>query len=276
MEGLVERKFQYSGTGAGLFGNLFVGFLLCIVTLGIYTPWFIAKMYKYILENMTLNGGETQVRFDFRGSGAELFGIIIIGAILTGITLGIYYPWFMVNLTKYFAEHAVGRDGAGREYTGAFSGSGGKLFGIMFVGTLLTIITFGIYGAWFMCSMQKYFTENTTIKSDGQIVGTMNFSGGGGELLGTFILGAILTAITLGIYYPWFMVSLSKFFASHTVVTINGENHRMAFVGQGGKLFGICLVGIILSALTFGIYWFWFMTNMLKFGVDNTTFTTES
>lgn len=265
----MEKRFDYKGTGAGLFGNLFVGVLLTIITLGIYLPWFIVKLYKYILENTTFKVGGNEVRFDFRGSGAELFGIWIIGAILSVITIGIYYSWFLVNLSKFFAANVVGRDADGREYVGAFNGSGGALFGTLFVGTLLTIITLGIYCPWFCVNLTRYFAGNYVIMHSGSAVGTFKFDGAGGTLFGKVFVGVILTVITIGIYGAWFTVDLIKYFCQETTVVFNGVVNRFRFDGTGAKLFVINLIGAILSGLTLGIYWFWFMTNQLKFKMEN-------
>ena len=265
----MEKRFDYKGTGAGLFGNLFVGVLLTIITLGIYLPWFVVKLYKYVLENTIMKVGGSEVRFDFRGSGAELFGTWIIGVILSIITLGIYYSWFVVSVSKFFAANVVARDADGREYTGTFNGTGGALFGTMFVGTLLTIITLGIYCPWFCINLARYFAGNMVIMHNGSAVGTFKFDGAGGTLFGKIFVGVILSVITFGIYFSWFIVDMAKYFAQETTVEFNGVVNRFRFEGTGVKLFVINLIGTILSGLTFGIYWFWFMTNQLKFKMEN-------
>jgi len=267
----VENRFQYRGTGGGMFCQMFVGILLCIVTLGIYTPWFIARLYRYLLENTTMTTPAGDVKFQFRGKGGEMFGIMFVGGLLTLVTLGIYYSWFVARMSSYLAGNIAGTDASGREYTGAFNGRGGSLFCVIFVGVLLSIITFGIYSPWFMCKFVKFMTENMVIMSGGQPVGKFTFNGSGGSLFGTLLVGGILCGLTLCIYYPWFMVNLMKFYANATTVEVEGSTGRFLFNGTGGKLFGIMLLGAILSLLTLGIYSFWFMTNMIRFKAENTT-----
>lgn len=79
------------------------------------------------------------------------------------------------------------------------------------------------------------------------------FDGGLLQLIGWKILGAIITALTLGICYPWALCMIYGWKASHTV--ING--HRLSFDGTGGQLFGNWIKWLLLSIITCGIYSFW-------------------
>jgi uncharacterized membrane protein YjgN (DUF898 family) len=45
------RQLQFTGTGLGLFGLWIKWFLLCIVTLGIYSFWVQPRLQKWIVEN---------------------------------------------------------------------------------------------------------------------------------------------------------------------------------------------------------------------------------
>ena len=266
------KRFEFQGTGGALFGKFFVGMILTMITFGIYFPWFLVSLNKYIYANTTLKAEKGDVRFEFTGSGGQLFGIWIVGVILTMITLGIYYPWLIVNVTKYYMENSHGKAADGKAYKLQFTGSGGELFVTALVGYILTVLTIGIYGAWFMCKLNKFFAANTTILEGSNPVGKADFFGKGGELLGTWIVGIILTMITLGIYAAWFQVKLFKFFNSNTEVTIDNEKYVGGFTGTGGEYFVINLVGYLLTMITVGIYGAWYFCSLLKFQVGNTTF----
>ncbi len=266
----METRFVYTGTGGGLFGKVFVGMLLCLVTLGIYTPWFMVSMYGYILENTTMKAAGGDVKFGFNSKGGELFVKMLVGCLLTMLTLGIYYSWFAVDISKYISANIVGTDAQGRVYNGAFRATGVQMFGVLFVGILLTMITFGIYTPWFLCKFMRFCTENTDIVHDGQVFGKFAFKGEGGTLFGVFLVGMLLTAVTLGIYYFWYQVNLMKFFAENSTVDVNGRTHRFMFTGTGGANFKINLVGTILTILTIGIYGAWYMTNQIRFKTENT------
>ena len=48
-----------------------------------------------------------RTRFEFNGTGGELFKRAFVGALLTGITVGIYMPWYIVSILSYLAENTV-------------------------------------------------------------------------------------------------------------------------------------------------------------------------
>ncbi|MCP4219553.1 MAG: DUF898 domain-containing protein [bacterium] len=266
------KRFDFKGQGGSVFAIFFVGMLLTMITFGIYMPWFICKLQRYVYDNTTLKTDVGEVRLSFTGEGGELFGIWIVGIILCMITLGIYGPWFMVKMAEYMFRHSHGKTADGKEYHLKFNGTGGDLFVTFLVGYLLTMITFGIYGAWFMCSLSKFYADNSTITDGVSNVGSFQFNGQGGELLGTWIVGIILTLITFGIYGSWFRVKLLQFFNSHTYVNLDNEKYVMGFTGEGGELLVIHIVGYLLSAITLGIYGAWYFCNLKKFNLNNTTF----
>lgn len=228
------------------------------------------SLHRYIIENTVMKTPGGDVKLSFKGQGGELFVKMLVGGLLCMLTIGIYYSWFIVDLTKYFSKNMFGTDSMGREYTGNFRGTGGGMFGVLFVGVLLTMITFGIYAPWFICKLVRYINENQEIVHDGQVVGKFVFKGQGGTLFGVFLVGMLLSAVTLGIYYFWYQVNLMKFFAENTNVEFQGHTHGMAFTGTGGKYFGINLGGYILTILTIGIYGAWYMTNLIRFRTENT------
>ena len=45
------------------------------------------------------------VSLRFNGSGGQLFVNMLVGYVLTIITLGIYFPWFYCSLIKWFTEN---------------------------------------------------------------------------------------------------------------------------------------------------------------------------
>jgi uncharacterized membrane protein YjgN (DUF898 family) len=268
-----EVRIGYAGTGGELFGQLFVGMLLTLVTLGIYTPWFVCRMVRYITSKTS--AGPTargNLQFEFRGGGGRLFVPLYVGYLLCFFTLGIYTPWFICKLTRFFCDHTVARAPDGTQYQLRFNGEGGALFGEWLLGAILTLVTFSIYMPWFLCKMRKFFYSNTQIVENGQVAGQLDFVGEGASLLGTFIVGGLLTMITFGIYFAWFKVKLSQYWGRNTRINLRGGVYHSDFVGTGGELFVINLVGALLTVITLGIYWFWFQTNKIKFDFEKTVF----
>jgi uncharacterized membrane protein YjgN (DUF898 family) len=265
-----EIRGDFSGTGGELLGQLLVGYLLTLITIGIYAPWFMCKFTNFIAQRVTFGPtakGTVQFRFD--GQGGQLFVTFLVGYLLSIITIGIYMPWFICKLTKFYLDNTTVTTSDGSVYNPRFQGGGGDLFVTFLVGYLLTMVTIGIYAPWFMCKLNKWFAERTKLVSNGQEVGGLDFTGEGGNLLVTFIVGYLLTIITLGIYMAWFQVKLIKFNADSTKININGQRFGLRFTGEGGELFVIILVGYLLSIVTLGIYMFWMFAKLIKWQLSN-------
>ncbi|GAB1481285.1 hypothetical protein MASR2M78_01000 [Treponema sp.] len=85
-----------------MFSLFLVQILLSIVTLGIYAPWAISKIYSYLASHLKWG----QEVFALELSGGRLFSLYLKGILLSIITLGIYSAWFEAELDRYYAECA--------------------------------------------------------------------------------------------------------------------------------------------------------------------------
>jgi uncharacterized membrane protein YjgN (DUF898 family) len=273
----VPCRVRFTGSALGLFKELFIGTILLIITLGVYTPWFICRVQRWFCRSTCLRdraGKEVSLRFE--GSGGELFLTFLAGCVLNLITLGIYGFWFAVKMHKFFLENTSGQTPDGQQVTLSFNGDGGELFKELFVGCLLTIVTFGIYTPWMMCSLSRFFTNRTSIHVGDSGHLSLSFQGSGGKLFVDFIIGYLLTIVTLGIYSFWLQVKLIKFFHGNTeVTTMSGNKLRVNFTGTGGELAWINISGILLTILTLGLYGFWFMFQLIEFQTDNLEITSD-
>lgn len=272
----METTLDFKGTGGDLFGKVIGGALLTAITMGIYAPWFQVSLLKYVYGTTTIRGTRRgDLSLEFTGTGGELFKIGLLGALLTGITIGIYAPWFMANLIRYFDEHSVAKARDGATFQLQSQITGGELFKTYLVGALLTGITVGIYAPWFICNLQKLILQRTAIVSQGRAIGRLDFTGKGGDLFVTFLVGQLLTMITLGIYLAWFQVKMMQFMSKNTEITIGDTVMRGDFTGQGGELFVLNLVGGFLTMITFGIYGFWYLAKSLAYQLNHTVYRAE-
>ncbi|MCA9689543.1 MAG: DUF898 family protein, partial [Myxococcales bacterium] len=85
----------------------------------------------------------------------------------------------------------------------------------------------------------------------------------------------LLMGVTLYIYMPWFIVKQKKFFATNTRVQVRDRVYAGDFHGNGGELFGTAVGGFLLTMITAGIYAPWFIVNLLKFNINNTSFQVQ-
>lgn len=92
------------------------------------------------------------------------------------------------------------------------------------------------------------------------------FDGGLLQLIGYYILGALVTICTLGICLPWAFTMIYNWETKHTV--INGE--RLSFDGTAIGLFGNWIKWWFLTIITLGIYGFWIGIKLKKWKIAHT------
>jgi uncharacterized membrane protein YjgN (DUF898 family) len=261
----MEKRITFTGSGSALLVEYLKGMIFTIITLGFYTPWFMVRLTRWICENLfygPTNRGA--VRFGFVGTGGQVLLKTLVGSLLTVITLGIYMPWFLVNLGDYLTRNTFGQTEDGTYYRLHLRLTGGSLLLEYLKGVLLTFITLGIYFPWFICRLRRLFDENLLLLENEQPVGKLAFSGSGGELFKVLIVGYLLTIVTLGIYAAWWWVEQRKFYAQHTQVNTSGQQFSFAFTGSGGELILKFLLGYFLTLVSLGIYGAWFLCDFLK------------
>ncbi len=220
----------------------------------------------------------SQPRLAFVGRGSQLFPIILVNALLTIITFGLYYPWakakklqFMYSQTT-LADHPFTFTGTGIEMFKGFVrafvlligiiATAGYLqynqitnFGILLVyGALLCLFPFAIHGGY------KYRMAKTLWKGI-----RFGYTGDITELLKIYFTGIFLSIITFGIYSPWFVINLR----TYLIGNIKFGDAKFAYKGNGGELFGIIVGGYLLTIFTLGIYFPWWQKKLFAYYINN-------
>ena len=234
-----ERTFAFVGK-FGQFISLFISnFLLTVITLGIYGPWFYTKMYRFLAKNSKYD----EQNPEFKGKGSDLFviilvtliipvcvaaGLLMISAFIGGFINAVKNPdpsemsplmWIsfsgffvvilliMLSFTYYFYRWFINFTFKGYEikWNTQFWSSVNKIF----IEVFLSLITLGIYAPLATLRLYKYFAEKTVAKSE---TGEKHFGYDlevGDDFL--FIWGQLLLClITLGIYFPWAYCKISS------------------------------------------------------------------
>lgn len=93
-------------------------------------------------------------------------------------------------------------------------------------------------------------------------------NGGAGTYLGTALLGALITMLTLGICYPFALVLNERWRAKHTYI----DGQQLVFTGSATGLFGHWVKWFLLSVITIGIYLFWVGPKIQQWITVNTDF----
>ncbi|MGH7399430.1 MAG: YjgN family protein, partial [Candidatus Rokuibacteriota bacterium] len=176
----------------------------------------------------------------------------------------------------------------------SFHGTGGTLFGIHIVNTLLTLVTLGFYYFWAKTRLRQYLFGQTQIEGD-----RFAYHGTGKELfLGTLkavlvfgvpiaLLNAIrdvldvpvllkfvaglISASLLFVFFPIAMVGARRYRLSRT----SWRGIRFSFRGRVWELMKIFILGTFLTGLTFGLYYPYFLVARQTFMVSHSYFGSE-
>ena len=227
----------------------------------------------------------SQKFFSYHGTTAELFKIYIINALLTLITLGLYYPWAKAKILSY---HFSSTEFKGDRFS--FHGTGNE----MFKGFVKAIILFG--SIFLLIQLDVYYLQNATDKAPFiivlvclyllfisliplAIVGAtkyrasrtswrgihFQYTGTVKHMYKVFFTGLFFTIITLGIYAVWWIIDI----ITEIVTNLKFGDISFKFTGSGGTLFGIQFLGTLLMYITLGIYFFKLKSKIHNFHVDN-------
>jgi uncharacterized membrane protein YjgN (DUF898 family) len=173
----------------------------------------------------------------------------------------------------------------------SFHGSGGTLFGIYLLNTLLTLFTLGIYSFWGKTKVRSYLWSNTEIEQDCFV-----YHGTGKELMSGFskamlVFGIplmilnmlpqflepkdmlemgsrVLTYIIVMIFIPVAMVGSRRYRFSRT----SWRGIRFSFRGKTGEFMKIFLGGGFLTVLSLGFYYPFYAVRRQRFMVENSYF----
>ena len=194
--GMIDRAIGAGGILAVLIA-IVGGVAMIALVLGA-SVMFTNKFYAFYFEALSMDGQGCQ----YTGTPQELAKVMVVNTLLTSITCGIYTPWAIVRMRE-FVDSKVLVGGQPNRLT--FHGDPASLLGTYILGAILTNVTCGIYGPWFVNDIFAFMWENT--KLDGR---PFQFRKDPGGFFGTYLLAVILSSITCGIYYPWGICNIFK------------------------------------------------------------------
>lgn len=203
----------------------------------------------------------------FHGSGGSLFGIHLVNALLTLVTLGIYYFWAKVRVRCYlfsqteFAGDRFSYHGSARELmNGAMKAT--LVFGVPYyaltnIGPFLgggVAVNVGLQGAaWLLVlcfipvatvGARRYRLARTSWRGI-----RFFFQGKTWEFMKLWLSGYALTYLSLGLYYPHFSTRKQTFLITHSYF----GSEPFKFSGNGAHLFRSFLPGYLLAAICSGL-----------------------
>ena len=211
------------------------------------------------------------VRLDYRADAFQLLGIGIATALLSFVTLGIYYAWGRARELRYVIG---GVHADGDPFT--FHGTGGELFRgllralVFFVLPLIALVALGALlggsgDAWFFQLMVyvlvlafvpfavigslRYRASRTSWRGI-----RFGFDGRASEFASGWLPRAAVTFLTLGLAYPWLACWRRRFVMSRA----RFGTEPFAFDAGASGLYRTFLPAWLLTIPTLGLSWTWY------------------
>lgn len=278
-ESAESYRFKFHGEGGAFFFVILKNVLLTLVTLGLYMPWAKTERRRFVWSSIEVHGQ----RLAYTGTGIELFkgylkvaGVYLIffavpwlvgradkhlallAQIVVALVVTLILPFAIWWSRAYLLSRTKWRGVRLR-----LVGSAKPFAKTFIVGTLLTLVTLGLYSPYFSNRIREQITNATYLGSQ-----AFRYDGRGGELFKIWIKGLLLTLVTLGIYSFWLQANMQRYYIEHT--TFDGA--RGKFDLTGGDFFIMTMGQVFGTALSLGIAFPWILCWTLRKVCDGLSF----
>lgn len=218
------KNFEFGGRFGEFIGLIILSFFLTVITLGIYSPWFIKRIFDFFSENSTHNSNS----FKFNGKGKDLFIIITLLIIAVICIFAVYGMIAAISLLAKNTPHTSSPFGS--------------------ISTLTLILILIIPYLYYVTKWSINFTfKSYTIKLETQLW----------KSLGKIALELLLSVITLGIYLPLAYLKLYQYFVENTFAESEEKSKTFGYDMEAGSDFLFIWGQLLLTIITLGFYFPW-------------------
>jgi uncharacterized membrane protein YjgN (DUF898 family) len=150
-------RFGLEPEVGGYVAKFFGGWLLTVLTLGLYGPAWQNDLYGYVIDRTRFG----TVRFRYSGTNGAAWWLGMKGLLLTVLTLGIYSFWYQAALARFRATHTHIQGARGHlELTGL------DMLWLTLVMIALTVPTLGLGLPWATVYAMSYMLERTSLEGE--------------------------------------------------------------------------------------------------------------
>jgi uncharacterized membrane protein YjgN (DUF898 family) len=237
------EPYHFRGSIGKFLGLNLLGIFLTVITLGIYGPWYLTRISRYLVGEVSYK----EQPLGFTGRGGRLFVIILLTIIVPMIplilvqlrldpTLSVFpavvnpFQAFMLQFLAYLIFYSFMTAYLYLIYRWFFTNLryGEKSLSwntqfwpsvsLIWVQMLLSVLTLGIYLPAAYIKIYRYIVGHSEIRTEQEREGVLGFGGQTGGGFGLIWGQMLLTIITAGIYAPWALSKVGKWFLSNTYV----------------------------------------------------------
>jgi len=168
-------RFSFRGTRQEAIWKFVSNYILVMLTLGLYTPYFQMKLREFWVRNSYFGSK----KFEFDGEGKDIFKNFLLAIPLSLLTLGLYSIWYKAFVARYTWSHTHFAGGTFR-----FTATGGEFFKLYITNLLLLVLTLGIAFPWVIIRSQKFTADHLSLEGNvnlNRVVQEIQKSGAVGE-----------------------------------------------------------------------------------------------
>lgn len=157
---------DYRPTAFRLAGNVVLNILFLALTAGLALPFLYARNRRSFYRNCVVPGHANRA-LDFESSSDEILGYSVLSLLLLPLVVasgGLLRPLLAWTWVKWEQNHLVIPGKFGQMQRLRLAGSFAGYFGTALLGSLLTLITAGLYRPWALTSEWRWIARNTEVR----------------------------------------------------------------------------------------------------------------
>jgi uncharacterized membrane protein YjgN (DUF898 family) len=270
------NRLKFEGKGFDFFKLFIVDVILALVSLSLLYPRALVREARYLWSEASLGGtpfefrGNTKVAFN--GYMKVLLFLVIFTLVMVGEELILsksfgeipywanYLNTLIIILFVLFISPIIihgdlnffANNTAWRSVAVSYKGKLSELMNLSLRGNILSILTLGIYTAWYETQLCTFMMRNLRFGSL-----RFSYSGTAKEMFHLYLKGFLLGIVTLGIYHIWNFKDLYNYSINHSVVHKGDQEFSLHSNANTREVFEL-LVGnglLVVCTLGFGASW---------------------
>jgi len=282
------NRLKFEGKGFDFFKIFIVDVIVTFVSLTLLYPWSMVREAKYLWSETSL--GETSFEFKgthktfFRGYMKVLLFFVLFSIFLLVENIVLAYIFKEIPIFAYYLNYLItfafvfilipfimhgdlnfyAKSTSWRSVTASYKGKLSELMSISLRGNILTVLTLGIYSAWYETQLNRYISENIRFGSL-----KFGYSGSSKELFRIYLKGFLLGLVTLGIYNIWLMRNWYNYTVNHIVVKKGEQEFSLHSDANTREVFELLVGNILLVVFTLGFGAAWAYIHTFRFMVNH-------
>jgi len=162
-------RFGFHGSVAVFMAVFFKGWLLTLLTLGVYYPVYLTRSYGFLVRHSSFGSAS----FEFDGNGRALVLDWVYTLLLTVPTLGLVWFWFVARKRQYLWSHTSFRGVRFRSTV-----TGGRLLALVAGNVALIVLTVGLAWPWTIARAARFHCANLTLDAPVDLAGIEQLQAG--------------------------------------------------------------------------------------------------